>query len=60
MGYEGLAESIVSALLERSSIKYPFVKRLFVGRCIIIAISFKNENRATAIAVAALLFCAAA
>ena len=26
MGYEGLAESIVSALLERSSIKYPFVK----------------------------------
>lgn len=26
MGYEGLAESIVSALLEKSSIKYPFVK----------------------------------
>lgn len=32
------------------------VKRLFVGRCIIIAISYKNENRATAIAVAAYCF----
>lgn len=36
------------------------VKRLFVGKCIIIAISYKNENRATATAVVALLFCAAA
>lgn len=26
MGYEGLAEAIVSALLEKSTIKYPFVK----------------------------------